>query len=522
MPEPTNEPEKYSINDMLNRLNSRDNHEKEGELVTRADGSQALKVRKRKRRTNQIKDQVSDRNHRMQLLQIAGFIVFIVALLLIAGIALLYTNSKGFREDLLSKVEILTGSEAEIFQFRMNPLTASAGHLNMSWPDGYVLDRLETNGLLAKIAPVNFFGKAFKGEEIIATRGALFLKAPIQINQQQKTITKSEGDLISFNRYAIPKLNVFFAKEPQWNRMLENTEASFFPSLTQGQGEIRLNQGLLKFKNWPTLALDRAYINVRDDELHIQSMLFQAPTQKNQRVRDTGIMDIYGVMKPLEVGATHKLSVSLESFPLSHLLGNDLGQFFRGKTLTNPDTDSNYLEFTPGSGEEPRLELSVTNALDSRIDLMKFKFMGQLALTLDDRWYEFPSFDSKVKIPMVKRGETVGLNDIYLEQRGRMALRGTITSKGQGGQIAGKFSVGIPEAMIGASENRRIHAIFSEVNEGYRWIELEIGGTSAAPTDNFKDLYQAAEITTKSSGQNILESEDQPDTFESLIESSDE
>lgn len=83
MPDSNSDPEKYSIDEMLDRLK---NHgDGEGELVTRADGTNALKVRKRKRRTDQTRDKLKAQNQRMQLIQIAGFIIFMVVLAILGG-----------------------------------------------------------------------------------------------------------------------------------------------------------------------------------------------------------------------------------------------------------------------------------------------------------------------------------------------------------------------------------------------------------------------------------------------------
>ena len=50
MPPAPSDPEKYSIDEMMERLKGQpaDDPATAGELVTRADGSQALRVRKRK------------------------------------------------------------------------------------------------------------------------------------------------------------------------------------------------------------------------------------------------------------------------------------------------------------------------------------------------------------------------------------------------------------------------------------------------------------------------------------------
>jgi hypothetical protein len=53
MPLPNSDKDKYTIDEMMGRLKKRKEAEMSPELVTRSDGSQALRVKKRKRRTDQ-------------------------------------------------------------------------------------------------------------------------------------------------------------------------------------------------------------------------------------------------------------------------------------------------------------------------------------------------------------------------------------------------------------------------------------------------------------------------------------
>lgn len=513
MSEPTSEPEKYSIDEMMDRLKNRDKSEDKGELVTRPDGSQAVKMKKRKRRSNQAVNKETKRNQRVQILQVAGFVIVIFLLFLAGGIGIFYANSTGFRESLIAKAESASGAKVTLNQFRMNPATANAAKVTMEWPKGNILGNLEARSPVAKIAPVSFLGKVFKGEEIVAVNGDLVLKTPVAGEPAGHT-GGHDGKLpVNFSRYSVPILNIFFGGEKSREHVLEKTEASFFPSQTAGQGEIRLNQGLLKLKNWPPMALDRSYIRVRNSELDVQSMRFEIPAAPNQRTRsNNGFIDFSGLLKPLDPDATHTLSATLESFRLSYLLGADLGRFFLGNVTTKEIPDSNFLKFTPGSGEEALLEITITHSLDSRIDLSQFKFLGFLALALDERWYELPSFDSNASALLRRRGHDVELSMINFEQRGRMALKGSL-SGGEAGQISGNLRVGIPETMIGATGNKRLDGMFGPVREGYRWVDLEIGGTSAAPVDDFKELYDAAQPQEKAASQ-----PSPPDSFEDLIE----
>src|SRR5690606_15229555 len=100
---------------------------------------QAMRVRKRKRRTNQAGKGDVRKNHRIQLMQITGFVILVVLLGLAAGIGILYANSSAYRESLLDKLEVSSGAKASITQFRINPATANANKILLEWPGGNAL-----------------------------------------------------------------------------------------------------------------------------------------------------------------------------------------------------------------------------------------------------------------------------------------------------------------------------------------------------------------------------------------------
>jgi hypothetical protein len=509
MPEPSSEPEKYTIDEMMDRLKARDSHEKEPELVTRADGSQAMKVKKRRRRTNQAVNEETKRNRRVQIAQIAGFVVVLILMGLAAGIGILYANSVGYRKSLVTKLEESSGAEVQLDQFRMNPLAAHANGASMAWPEGNALESLELKKVSAKIAPSSFTGKTFGGEEIVAISGKLMLRNPQAEDPARRVPKPVGGGAVSFSRYSVPSLDVSFGEAGSLNK----AEVSLYPSTVAGQGEIRLTGGVLQFANWPPMNLDRSYIKVRNSNFQIQSLRFQIPEASNRRMSG-GSIDFSGTLSPLNPGAPQTLAAKLESFLLPYLIGGDLGRFFLGRVDTSDIPDSNYLSFDPGSPEAALLEFTVSNSLDSRIDLTGFKFLQMLSIAFDDRWYEYPNFDDEVGMVVKRSGGKVSITDINLVHRGRMAVRGFM-SNGEGGRISGKLRIGIPETTISATKDDRLQNMFGQVREGYRWAELEISGTTAAPEDDFRSLY----LATSTGVEPGDEGQEAPqDSFEDLIE----
>ncbi|MGJ8644121.1 MAG: hypothetical protein ACSHX9_11990 [Luteolibacter sp.] len=515
MSDPSTEPDKYSIDDMMDRLKNRSDKD-QGELVTRADGTQAMRRRKRKRRTDQPEKVETKRNSRMHIVQIACVVILLTVVGLVAGIALLYANSASFRDSLTSKLESASGAKVTLTQYRMNPATANASKANFVWPSGNTLGTLELGGIVAKHSPESFLGRVFKGEEIVASRGTLDLKAA-EPGAKIRHAPALEGALpISFMRYSIPSLDIRFGADRGYWGALWKTEASMFPSVSPGISEIRLKDGTLKLRDWPELTLDRGYIKVRNAELQVQTLRFLTPLADEKRRVERGSVNFSGSVFPQDSEQLCTLTAELSSFPVQYLLGRDLGRFFHGNIESQDIPDSNYLAFSTSQPEESTLEVTVTNTVDSRLDLSGFKVFKLLATTLEDGWYEFPGFDDGISLVIRRQGSSVEVSKIQAERRGRMVVRGNLRNGG-GGQLQGVLRIGLPDTTILASRNERLDRMFGEVRENYRWVDIKISGTSAVPQDNFLELFDLA------SKENVTSSEEEVapselDTFDSLID----
>ncbi len=94
------EPEKYSIDEMMDRLKSSSSGAaSDGELVSRPDGSQALRVRKRKRRSSQPHKEERIRSRKSRIVQFSAAFVLIAAAVMAVGGAILFTKLS--RKELL-------------------------------------------------------------------------------------------------------------------------------------------------------------------------------------------------------------------------------------------------------------------------------------------------------------------------------------------------------------------------------------------------------------------------------------
>ncbi|MCX6865786.1 MAG: hypothetical protein NTV46_06115 [Verrucomicrobia bacterium] len=476
MPAPS-EPEKYSIDEMMERLQSLPPEEPvdAGELVIRADGSQAIRVRRRKRRSQQPHKETLRRVRRIRMLQISVVLILILLAAGSAGIAVVVANSAPFREKLLREIAWNSGATVETEQIRINPTSVNAGRLALSWPAGNVLRSLTLGNIRADISLTSFLGKPLHGEEMTASEGTLILRIP-QADQPARNIPAIDPPPlpIRYNNYAIPKAHVLLGDPAAPFIRMANAECSFNPYGMNGRPQLLFHCGDITINGWPKLRMDRSHIEFRGTEVDIVGMHLLHETDNR------GVLELAGTVYPYATDRVSILAVHL----------------FAGRIDSRSDTKPHYLSFTPAADPGALLTISFRNSLVSPFEIKGFPFLFGLSQTFGDDWFERPVFAGDVSGVLRRMGGNATLSDISFEQPGRMAMQGTVIMAPDL-KLSGNLKIGIAEAAFHSARSRLVDSMFGPPLEGFRWLTLKIGGTTAAPTDNFKDLFAAAETTKK-------------------------
>ena len=484
---PTSEPEKYSIDQMMDCLKGRpeENAIHDGELVTRADGTQAIKVRKRKRRSDQPHKKNQEKTRRMRMIQVAAALLLLLVAAFAASSALVYSNSAPFREDVIHKIQQTVGAEVHLEQFRVNPSHAVAGGLILKWPENHILRDFTIRGISASIAPNFFLGKSINGSDVNCVEATLTLGAPSDLTASTSATTNVKPLPIHFERYSVPRFNVQMGNPAKPAASLLESEAMFQVDSKNGRPLLLLNRGQIQLPGWPKIKMDRAHIEFRERDIDVISM--RVVHESNIR----GMMELIGTVSPYATDQPSTLSVRMESFPFSGIGGAELGQLFVGSVDTDSKAKSNHFRFTPGSPDGATLDVTFRNALNSSFELQGFPFQTQLAIMLGDDWFEHPVFENESKGSLVRQNAKVTLQDLYFEQKSRMAVRGNLTLADDL-RLSGTLEIGLTEAMIKSSGQPKLEAMFGPTEEGFRWLALKIGGSGSKPTDNFLEIVDAA------------------------------
>lgn len=488
------EPEKYSIDEMIDRLKGAPSENSEdGELVTRSDGSQAIRVRKRKRRSSQPHKEERHRTKRVRMIQVAAALILALGAALGIGVAIIYANSSPFRQDLVHKIEQVSGAAVDLQQFRMNPKTANAGGFTLAWPDGNVLKSLSLRGFTAQVSPASFFGNSMTGDEVSSTYGVLALQFPRSGQAVRNFPAVTGKSPIHFNTFRVSILDVTLGDPATPLIKLAGTEASLAPENINGRPQLSLYRGALTIDGWPKLRMDRALIEFRGTEAEIVGLRVLHETD------DRGVLEFSGPIAPYKPDQPVTLAINFDAFQLSGITGTGLGRLISGKVDSLPIAKSNYLSFLPHEMPSPTLEVSFRVAPTSKIEVQGFPFLFALSQILgEDPWFLHPVFEGDAGGQVHREAGIVSLRNLNLESKGHMALRGEISLAAHQ-TLAGSLQVGLAEAVVSRTQNSRLKSMFGPPKDGYRWLTLKIGGPVAEPVDNFKELFSTATVIPRES-----------------------
>jgi hypothetical protein len=479
------EPEKFSIDEMMNRLKeSASENPEDGELVTRSDGSQAIRVRKRKRRSTQPHKEQMVRSRRVRIYQVsAALLLLFVAGLAVSG-ALVYANSRPYRENLLRMISESTGATAELYQFRMNPRAANANHLNLNWPPGQLLESLTTQGIAAEVSPSSFLGKSFTGEEITGAETILTLQIPKLQSAQPATTSAPLNSRIAFNRYRTSAFNLTLGPPEKPLIRLYKSEASLSSSSSAGLPQVRLYRGDLAINGLPNFRVNRALLEFRSQEIDLIGLRLLHPTD------DRGALEFSGTFSPSMPDQLANLSVKLDSFLLDGITGPQLGRLISGRIDSISITKSNFFSFQPTETSTPILDIAFGVAPTSSIQLQAFPFLFTISQLLEeDEWFEKPVFESDATGIIHREMGILSFRNLNFVSKGRITIQGNL-SMAVDQSLSGTFQVGLAENMIPKASPLR--SMVGPTKDGFRWIELKIGGSATSPTDNFRTLFDEA------------------------------
>lgn len=480
MPSQLQEPDNYSADEILERLRGGGRSD-EPELVTRPDGTQVVKVRKRKRRSHQPHKEAERRRQRRRIVQI---VMGVVLVLLLAGGVLsmfAYYNSRGFVDEMRDRIQTLSGADVEFKQFRVTPVSAGASAMSLSWPDGNPLRELKLQHVSGDLRMTSFFGRGWSGEEVLAKTGKLRFGAvdPGGALRAHEAPASGSQFPFAFLRYRCEKLALMFGAGGRPPLQVNDVEASYYILPTSGQ--LRLLGGEIVVQGWPKLQLERGLIEYRDGQVEVTKLRLGGGLSAG------AFAEIEGIVDPVS-GDSAYLDVRLEQFPLQLLAGEPLGR------LLSLDINSDAtLSFVPGRFDSyelvvpfaasPGTEGAYLTGL-SCLEVLRNEFPDE-NIGSRDRSYSTES------VGLLRRtADGLAVEQLRLEQKNMMAVRGEIRVGGDN-KLTGELDVGVAERLALGHRSPMFRKVFSRVSEGYWWATVRLSGTVQRPQDDLAETIKA-------------------------------
>ena len=277
---PDSDQESYSLDEMMDRLKSRGSQATEGEpeLVTRPDGSQVLKVRKRKRRSHQPHKVEEERRRKRSLIMVS----VIVAVVVVVGLGILgwmlYLNSSGYRGKVIDQVSSWTGATVEMRSFRATPVSAAADQMVMSWAEDMPVASLKLNQLRGDLMISSHLTGTWRGEKMSASSGDLVFRSAEPLS----SVTRAPDGALPFRSpFGVSRLNVRFGEGERPVMVFMDSSASLsVPNPESPVGNVVLEGGKTRIGTWGRFELDSASFSMSNSGVRLGSLRMRPETDE--------------------------------------------------------------------------------------------------------------------------------------------------------------------------------------------------------------------------------------------------
>jgi hypothetical protein len=481
-PDSPQEPENYSLDEMMQRLKERGHDE--GELVTRADGTTAIKVKKRKRRSKQPHKEQAKRTQRLRILQL-GLVFFLIAgVLALATGMLFYYNSSAFREATREKIAAWSGAEVELVSFTVSPNNAKCDGANFTWPAGNYLRQLQVAHPSAHLDISSFLGKKWGGTSVVSKSGKLIFSDADADSPKRVGELPTDGVFpFAFSSYRCEKLDIIGQKadhQPWFT--IEGTEASLVKT-TRGT-QTRFVGGMFKLNGFQPMRLDRGSIYFELGQMRCENLRLR-PLSGNGILEMENSIQLYSPEKS-------QIQVMLEEFPIELLLGNELDIIFNGHVDTPTTAINRLFSVTPGDLSSLKLQIGFRGSERDALTIRNLPFLGELSRELQNpeyaRQYVFPD---RLEGELVRTMSETKIQGLRMEKKGHFIILGEVMAKSN--ELSGTLQVGLPNSLLFDEDMHRVlKEVFTRQEDGYLWCEVKLSGQPGKPQDNFAAQLEKA------------------------------
>ncbi|MFK7910369.1 MAG: hypothetical protein AB8F34_07175 [Akkermansiaceae bacterium] len=466
--------EHYSPEEMMARLKKSERHKRQsdskedGELVTREDGSQVVKVRRRKRRSKQPEKQKKKTNPKLKWAILGTFIGICVLLAAATVFIIAKYNGSSFKKTTEESISSLSGaSQVEITQMRVTPISVKATKTELNWDQHSFLESAVLHHLDADILATSFLGSEWIGEEIVSSQGEVFLKTP---SPSEEVNNDPPVSPYKFGSYRCNQLNLHFGKSkgaPTIGGMMVSLW-----TLPDGRRQIVFNNGRMLMSGWPELEISSGVATLNASDIEVEALLEAGEAHK-------GELRIKGHIRK-DTSKAIGLDVKAKDYPIQELLGKGLGRIIRGDITS----EMGSLQY--------HYEKQLTDALSfvmpfssSELIMTELPMFNDLKDLTGDTQYVRPTFND-CNGTLKRTSDGVMIDNIDFKSSSVMTLTGRVAVANDG-RMTGELVVGLPRRLF---DPAKIPQAFNGPRDGIYTVSVTVSGTIHNPYDNLNELLK--------------------------------
>ena len=482
--------EKYTLEEMMRTLRENERQKDEqGEMVTRSDGSTARKVRRRKRRSEQPKENKKNKEElqKKTIFVRSALAVGAFLFLLMAGLFLLVAfNSDSYEEKLESRAGEWTGAQVDVSQHKVLPGSLSAEAIQLDWPENSHLVDFSMKKIEGDIRFVSMLGAKMGGQSMGGKLGTLRVRSASNLGVFSGITDPSEYPF-SYNRYYCDSLDVFFGTGGQL--ALKDIETSMRHFGEEGF-RVTISDGTLSLKGWQNFSINSGLLKFPEGKIKIDSMRLRNPLE--DRIGSADSIVVSGLI-PLKPGEKAQLDLTTSSFPFEVILGEQMGSFFSGPMRV----ERGVINYVTGSDQ---LDEVMVNFNGDAITLNRFPLVENIKKYIFKNADQKMLFDSEAKglYRWTPRGIT--LENLIMANK-KLRIEGNMVIAANE-KIRGQLTMWISMGYINGNAELESHPAFRNRSQdgGYAIINIELGGTTTLPSDNFLSATGLSSTFRKSEG----------------------
>ncbi len=441
-----------------------------GELVVRADGSEAIKVKSKKRRSVQPKEESEKKSIKRKVVIIAGVIGVLLLSVITFSVLLGYFNGNRFKSKVSETIVNISGADVELGKLDISADSAKLTKIDLNWLGGStVLKSLRLEGVNADYGVLAFIGTGWSGSTVGVERAELKLEME-QSNPRLNTNIERPVDF-KFDLYQCSILDVDFGKGSLWD--FKGGMASYRQS-EEGEGQFSVDGGKFTVPMFGVFNVKNGLLSFKPNQAELYLGL--------ESEDHSGILNLDGTCGYTK-GDLVELKTDLQDYSLNEWVDPKVRRFLSGKILSGEGT------FKVNVGDIDSFDI-LTKLKMRELRVNDFEFISTIAQLLEDSSYTSPVFRGKSTLIMRRSKGVSAFTDIDLKQKSLMRIKGNFRID-ENNLMTGSLKVGLPVMVLATKNGKEIKKVFAEDDGEYVWADVNLGGEVSLPADDLDEQFKS-------------------------------